>query len=530
MLSVRILISFFKRNPFQNIIGIFLFFLALNCFAVNEVPKDSPTSPRTSSNPVSSQSDFEPLVEYYTDKNSNGEIIIYGGFHVIDTHFDHPNELDISIGKYKKHVSEKEIETYNKFTQRRFSYFEYNRLSEEGFYFSLKRQFGLFSLIIHDPNPLQKNDFNIPILVTIKANNLVASGNVTFKVLDNNFRNSQFHVDPSLDALKTVHMPKIFYQIYKTENSSVNTDFEAKIYSIVPSKGTNELIFSDLETPIIIGYRCGGGGASGGIIATANGRFFAIGIERNYSNIHTHRDCPKHQQIYELYVDGTNKVKKVADIYSGETSVSEFFLSPNADRVGYFETEGKSESKIIVIHDTNSGKIVKKIPLDKYKEKESYFTQAGWLPDGNRIFFNQIPEGESDAHPKDGGYILDLTTDKIEKINIVPNSESIKTSNAENYNDTLPQILDGLQNGDLLVADQGGLKGLNLQTNKRYKYFSDSEGSGCIRVPPYENKISSCFNGSIIVENEKGKKILINIDTKDPYNVIRPLVGIGQRF
>ncbi len=220
-------------------------------------------------------------------------------------------------------------------------------------------------------------------------------------------------VDPSLAALKQLPVSEIYFELSHYNGLFGSGDNFTNIYRLT-NDGKVTRLYSDLHSDMVINYPCGSGGARAGLVLIANNRAFAVGTLRDPDSFHI--DCPRNQNIYELYLDGTNRYKFIAKAQGGGYTIADPFIDHSGAQIGYLGAEGDNRKTQIVLQDTKSGKILNEIPVSKYENNaDTSLASVGWLDDDKTLFFS-VETADPTPSPLDGYYSVDLQTQKITKL------------------------------------------------------------------------------------------------------------------
>lgn len=166
-----------------------------------------------------------------------------------------------------------------------------------------------------------------------------------------------------------------------------------QIFSINPDNKENKLVFSDENSSIALSVGPNVPGIREGEFVTSKKKIYGFAIERNIeigydSSLHPiyfYRFGMK-SSIYEIFIDGTNRFRKVCDVM-GTQYPTTMFIDPTGTRIGYLNYSDKAcKKQTLFIHHTLSGKLFNEVELAEIF-LECFPTNIGWLPDGGRLFF-----------------------------------------------------------------------------------------------------------------------------------------------
>lgn len=176
-----------------------------------------------------------------------------------------------------------------------------------------------------------------------------------------------------------------------------------RTYSLDSEGGESRLIFSDEGTHIMILPKRGMPGHPGEVLVCSQNRIFAHGVERR---LNPGRWYPYKASIYELSVDGSNRVRKLFDVM-GEQSLSEICVSLAGTRIAYINY--LDQRTFIFVHDTETGKLLYQIDVSALF-LDCFAATIGWLPDGKRLFFTldtgDVHVTSQESYEKKGTYLV----------------------------------------------------------------------------------------------------------------------------
>jgi len=222
------------------------------------------------------------------------------------------------------------------------------------------------------------------------------------------------HITPSLWAKE-----KLLYAIRYQGPARApikGNQISTQIFSISPDSNKSKLVFSDENCSIalsvvpnvsIIGKEEFVTGRRK-LYCFAIGRNIEIGYDSSGRPLHYYRFGMK-SLIYELFIDGTNRFKKVCEVM-GTQCPSMMCIDPTGRRIGYLNYSEKARTKsTLFIHSTLSGKLLNKVDLSEIL-LDCFVSSIGWLADGNRLFFTldtgDVHVTSEESYEKVGAYLM----------------------------------------------------------------------------------------------------------------------------
>lgn len=167
-----------------------------------------------------------------------------------------------------------------------------------------------------------------------------------------------------------------------------------QIFSINLTNKENKLVFSDENSSIALSVGSNVPGIRKGQFVTSKKKLYGYAIKRNieigYDSslrpIYLYRFGTK-SSIYEVFIDGTNRFRKVCDVMGTQYPIM-IFIDPTGTRIAYlnYSDEG-CKKQTLFIHHTLSGKLFNKMELAEIF-LDCFAVNIGWLPDGERLFFS----------------------------------------------------------------------------------------------------------------------------------------------
>ena len=187
-------------------------------------------------------------------------------------------------------------------------------------------------------------------------------------------------------------IPRTYATILKTK---------VQVFAIDYHKGESKLVFSDEKLPIVVLSRYGAGGHSV-VMVSVKEKVFVSAAERNS---YVSKGERLGHSIYELFLDNSNKFRKVVDVI-GDHAISEMFIDPSGNKIGYLNYI--SEKPFIFIHEAKTGNLLYKIDAAKIF-RDCFASDIGWLSDSKRLFLTLDIAGDyltPADHKKIGTYLM----------------------------------------------------------------------------------------------------------------------------
>jgi hypothetical protein len=165
-----------------------------------------------------------------------------------------------------------------------------------------------------------------------------------------------------------------------------------EVFAISPEETHPSRVFSDVSSPVILGFMSNSGTSAPSQTAVSGNRLYAPGKERalNSGAIAT--------GIFEFSLDDPGRYRKILDMPAGErvdllivdgASTKLAYLSLSASRLTFF------------VHDVKTGSLLHQLDMAKVAGN-CVVRGLGWLPDGKTLFFT-LEEGV-DGFMEDADY------------------------------------------------------------------------------------------------------------------------------
>jgi len=176
-----------------------------------------------------------------------------------------------------------------------------------------------------------------------------------------------------------------------THGSADNTGTE--IFSIGPGDAQPTRVFSDVSSPVVLGFMPQAGTSAPFETAVIANRLFAPGKDRRLLT------GPRATGIFEFSLDGSGRYRKILDLPAGER-VDLLIANGDGTKLAYLSL---GTSLTLFIHDVKTGNLLHKIDMLKIAGG-GIVRNACWLPDNRTIFFTLEPgPGDDDNDYKLAG-------------------------------------------------------------------------------------------------------------------------------
>jgi hypothetical protein len=155
-----------------------------------------------------------------------------------------------------------------------------------------------------------------------------------------------------------------------------------EVFAIAPEETQPSRVFSDVSSPVILGFMSNSGASAPSQTAVSGDRLFAPGKERALNS------SARATGIFEFSLDGSGRYRKVLDLPAGER-VDLLIADGTGTKLGYLSL---SASRLIFfVHDVKTGRLLHQLDMAKVAGN-CIVRGVGWLPDGKTLFFT-LEEG-----------------------------------------------------------------------------------------------------------------------------------------
>jgi len=241
---------------------------------------------------------------------------------------------------------------------------------------------------------------------------------------------------------------KLMYAIRSESLQRYPDIVHTKIYSLNPNGKETRLIFSDENAPIMLLARRGMPGHPGEVLVPSRNKVFAHAVEKR---LNPGRWYASKASVYELFIDGSNKFRKVFDVM-GEQSLSEIFVNSAGTRIGYLNY--LDQKTFIFIHETGTGKLLHKIDVSNVF-LDCFASAIGWLPDGKRLFFTldtgDVHVTSKESYKKVGTYFI--KEDRLELFRLPQAFFSFPEKKGFGTHSSTPQFVGELPDGAYIFRE-----------------------------------------------------------------------------
>ncbi len=176
-----------------------------------------------------------------------------------------------------------------------------------------------------------------------------------------------------------------------------------RVYSISAKTRESRQVFSDEHTAVLLLPRRGMPGHPGEVLACSRDRLFAHGVERR---LNPGRWYPYKGAIYELSLDGSNRIRRVFDVI-GDQSLSEIFVNPAGRKIGYVNY--LNQRKFVFVHETQTGRLLRQFDASPVWA-DCFAATIGWVPEESRLFFTldtgDVHVTSEESYGKRGTYLV----------------------------------------------------------------------------------------------------------------------------
>ena len=173
---------------------------------------------------------------------------------------------------------------------------------------------------------------------------------------------------------------KLVYSVGYKNSGYGYTVVKTEIFSVDPETGERQIIFSDDMTPIaviqipfVFHFPVVGGD-----------KLFAHASERDKS-----RPFPGNGSLYELSIDGSNRVRRICSVI-GTESLGDIFVNSAGTRIGYINRMNRKQ--YVFLHDVVTGTLLSQVDV----------TSNFRLPDVGRVFAGNFGNGDGTFFCKNG--------------------------------------------------------------------------------------------------------------------------------
>jgi len=200
---------------------------------------------------------------------------------------------------------------------------------------------------------------------------------------------------------------RLVYSVGYKNSGHGYTVVKTEVFSIDPATREKQIIFSDDMTPItviqipfVFHFPVVGGN-----------KLFAHAAERDKS-----RPFPGNGSLYELSIDGSNRVRRICSVIGAE-SLGDIFVNSTGTRIGYINRVDRKQ--YVFIHDVGTGTLLSRIDVAN-SFLDCYASTIGWLPGSQKLYFS-LKTGCDDAtsdesYAQVGTYFMDEDGKHVKKL------------------------------------------------------------------------------------------------------------------